>query len=195
MNEFAYLLDKLKDPEYLTLLLQPFLIWGLAIGVLAFIIAFAVKERKTRLLSLILIMVAALMIVPYLSVRKKSDKRTANIFATKREEIQAQQTRWLESQWVYFAVAGLAGMTILMGADKGKPGMFVGIATAGAGTAAVFFTMWLHLKDAEIYHPNLKQSARVTTTEAKKTTKAEATKKDGDIVAPRRVASARSADR
>lgn len=194
MNQFAYLLDKLKDPEYLTLLLQPFMIWGLAIGVLAFIIAFAVKEGKTRLLALILIIVAALMIVPYLSLRKKSDQRTANIFSTKRAEIQTQQTRWLESQWIYFGVAGLAGMTILMGADKGKPGLFVGLATAGAGTAAVFFTMWLHLKDAEIYHPNLKQSARVKTTEAKKKTAQAPSKKDANIVAPRRVASTRAAD-
>jgi hypothetical protein len=190
MNEFAYLLDKLKDPEYLTLLLQPFMIWGLAIGVLAFMITFMVKERKTRILALSLIIFAALMIVPYLSVRKQSDKQTANLFATKREEIQKQQTRWLESQWVYFGVAGLAGMTILMGADKGKPGLFVGIATAGAGTAAVFFTMWLHLKDAEIYHPNLRQTTRVKTTETRKT----AFQKESSIVAPRRVASTRGAE-
>ena len=53
-------------------------------------------------------------------------------------------------------VAALAGLTVLMGAHKGKPGMLAGMATAVAGAVVVVHGAWLHLKDAEIYHPNIR---------------------------------------
>ena len=168
MKEIAHLTSKLTDPEYLSLLIEPFMIWGLALGVVGTVLAFLFKERKAQMASLLLIIVAALMVVPYSQFRKKADTQSATIFATKRAQIEEQQTRWLEAQWVYFAVAGLAGITLLMGMHKGKPGLLVGIGTVLAGTACVFFTMWLHLKESEIYHPNLRDtSPRVTTTEGK----------------------------
>ena len=43
-----------------------------------------------------------------------------------------------------------------MGAHKGKPGMLAGVSTAIAGAVVVVHGAWLHLKDAEIYHPNIR---------------------------------------
>jgi len=170
MKELAYLFNKLKDPEYLYMLIENFMIWGLAIGLVSFAVAFFCKERKSQIGSLILIILACVMVVPYIRLREKSDKGKGYFFpSTKRTEMVAQQDRWEKAQWVFFAVAGLAGATLLMGAHTGKPGLFTGILTGVAGICCVFFTIWLNLKEAEIHHPNLRDGPRVTSTFEKRT--------------------------
>lgn len=172
MKEIAHLFNRLKDPEYLYLLVENFIIWGLAIGIVAFVIAFFCKERKSQMAALILVILACVMVVPYNGLREKSDKQKGYFFAiTKRTEIAAQNERWMKAQWIFFAVAGLAGATLLMGAHNGKPGLFTGIVTGVAGISCVFFTMWLNLKEAEIHHPNLRDEGRILSKTEKKVDK------------------------
>ena len=156
MKNLTQLFDKIGDPEYRHLLLEPVLIYGVLLGVLAFAFAFLFKERKMQLAALLVVIVSALMIVPYLNSRSKADQRAEKLFAAQAEEIAALRETRKDTQWAYFAVAGLAGVTLLMGAHKGKPGLVVGIVTVGAGICLVLFSMSMHLKDSQIYHPNLR---------------------------------------
>jgi hypothetical protein len=156
MKDIKMLFDKLGDAEYRHLILEPVMIYGVLIGVIAFLFAFLFKERKMQLGALMIIMVSSLCVVPYLKARSKSDKRAEKLFAANAELIEQQRETRKDAQWVYFMVAGLAGVTLLMGAHKGKPGLIVGIATIGAGAYLVLFSMAMHLKDAQIYHPNLR---------------------------------------
>ena len=156
MDTINLLFKKIGDPEYRHLLLEPVLIYGVLIGALAFVLAFLFKERKMQLAALLVIIVSALMVVPYLSARSAADKRAEKLFAGKSEQIATQREARKDSQWAYFAVAGLAGVTLLMGAHKGKAGLIVGVATVGAAACLVLFSMAMHLKDSQIYHPNLR---------------------------------------
>jgi hypothetical protein len=172
MKELAYLFNKLKDPEYVYLLIENFIIWGLAIGIIAAAIAFFCKERKTQGAALVLVILAAVMVVPYNNLREEADKRKGYFFPTKKALIVKQNERWMKAQWVFFAVAGLAGATLLMGAHNGRPGLITGVVTILAGISCVFFTIWLNLKEAEIYHPNLRDGPRITSQTEKKVDKA-----------------------
>jgi len=163
MKDIQILLNKLGDAEYRQLLLEPVLIYGVLIGVVAFLFAFLFKERKMQLGALLVIIVSALMIVPYLKARSAADKRAEKLFASQAEQIAELRETRKDTQWAYFMVAGLAGVTLLMGAHKGKPGLLVGIATVGAGACLVVFSMSMHLKDAQIYHPNLRSSSAEVT--------------------------------
>jgi hypothetical protein len=156
LREFAHLTDKLSDPEYLHLLLEPIMIWGLGIGVIAFLFSFFFGERKMQFVALAVIMVSALAVMPYLEQRKKADARVVKLRADVKEMIDESAERRRDSRGAYVLVAALAGLTILMGAHKGKPGMLAGIGTAIAGAVVVVHGAWLHLKDAEIYHPNIR---------------------------------------
>ena len=172
MKDIKLLFDKFGDAEYRQLLLEPVLIYGVLLGVMAFLFSFLFKERKMQLAALIVIIVSALTVVPYLKARSSADKRAEKLFSAQAELIEAQRETRKDTQWAYFAVAGLAGVTLLMGAHKGKPGMFVGIATIGAGVCLVIFSMSMHLKDAQIYHPNLREAPKLS--KADKRPKAEA---------------------
>ena len=72
LRDFAHLTDKLSDPEYLYLLLEPIMVWGLGIGVIAFLFAFFFGERKMQLVALGVIMISSLAVIPYLKQKKKS---------------------------------------------------------------------------------------------------------------------------
>lgn len=156
MREFAHLTDKLKDPEYLHLLLEPIMVWGLGIGVIAFLFSFFFGERKMQLVALTVIIVSSLAVVPYMKQRKKADERVVKLRGDVKEMIAESTERRKDSRGAYVLVAALAGLTILMGAHKGKPGMLAGMGTAFAGAILVVHGAWLHLKDAEIYHPNIR---------------------------------------
>ncbi len=158
METIDLLFKKIGDPEYRHLLLEPLLIYGVLIGAAAFVLAFLFKERKMQLAALLIIIVSALMVVPYLSARSSADKRAEKLFTAKAEQIAAQRETRKDSQWAYFAVAALAGVTLLMGAHKGKAGLVVGVATVGAAGCLVLFGMAMHLKDSQIHHPNLRGS-------------------------------------
>ena len=156
LREFAHLTDKLNDPEYLHLLLEPLMVWGLAIGVLVFLFSFFFSERKMQLVGLGLIIASCLIVIPYLKQRKKSDERVVKLRGDMKEMIVESAERRKDSRAGYMVVAALAGLTILMGAHKGKPGMLAGMGTAVAGVIVVIHGTWLDLKDAEIYHPNIR---------------------------------------
>ena len=156
LREFAHLTEKLKDPEYMHLLLEPIMVWGLGIGVIAFLFAFFFGERKMQLVALAVILVSSLAVIPYLEQRQKSDERVMKLRGDVKEMIAESGERRQDSRMAYVLVAALAGLTILMGAHKGMPGMIAGLGTAAAGAVVVIHGAWLHLKDAEIYHPNIR---------------------------------------
>ncbi len=160
MIEFANLLEKLRDPQFLHLLLEPMLIYGVAIGIIGFVAAFLVRERKMQLAALILIIASALTIVPYTHFRKKADNEHMAQFAgTQKVLVEEHHTRLLEGQWIYFGIAGLAALTLLMGAHKGTPGLVMGGATAVAGVGVVLFSMWMQLKSESIANPELRYTS------------------------------------
>ncbi|MGI9244490.1 MAG: hypothetical protein ACR2RV_27060 [Verrucomicrobiales bacterium] len=156
LREFTHLTEKLKDPEYLHLLLEPIMIWGLGIGLIAFLFAFFFGERKMQMVALAVIVISALAVGPYLDQRAQADERVVKLRGDVKELIEESQERRRGSRGAYMLVAALAGLTMLMGAHKGLPGMLAGIGTAVVGTVVVIHGAWLHLKDAEIYHPNIR---------------------------------------
>lgn len=156
LREFTHLTEKLKDPEYFHLLLEPIMIWGLGIGLIAFIFAFFFGERKMQMVALAVIVISALAVGPYLDQRAQSDERVVKLRGDVKELIEESQERRRGSRGAYMLVAALAGLTMLMGAHKGLPGMLAGIGTAVVGSVVVIHGAWLHLKDAEIYHPNIR---------------------------------------
>ncbi len=154
MDNLKLLFSNLGDPKYLQLLLEPVPVYGLMLGIIAFIAAFIFKERKMQICALLLIMISSIAGLPSLKERGHTGTRNKQVRAGNPEQISEQRKAQDDTQWAYLAVAGLAGVTILMGAHKGKPGLFVGIATIGAGTCMVIFGMSIH---SQVHHPGSSQ--------------------------------------
>ena len=155
MDNLKLLFSNLGDPEYLRLLLEPVPIYGLMLGIIAFIAAFVFKERKMQVGALLLIMISATAGLPFVKGHSDTTIRGDKFHAVQSEQIATQRKTQEDAKWAYLAVAGLAGVTLLMGAHKGIPGLIVGIATIGAGTCLVIFGMTMH---SQIHRPGLAEN-------------------------------------
>jgi hypothetical protein len=62
-----------------------------------------------------------------------------------------------DTLWVYYATAGLAILALVSG---GKIGTWMNIAFLVGGTVALVFSLWLHMKEAEVFHPNIKKGVQ-----------------------------------
>ena len=72
--------DALKDPEYGFLFLEPVLIWGIALGLATFIFALIVREPKTQIFGLIIVVGSCMLIGPYSNKRHVAEKRIVNVY-------------------------------------------------------------------------------------------------------------------
>ncbi|MCB1085722.1 MAG: hypothetical protein KDM63_01645 [Verrucomicrobiae bacterium] len=166
MKEFFDHLDRitaaLQDPEYLFLVLEPLQLWGIAFGLLGLAITWFLKSEKLQVASLIVVVVSALSVVPYLQARKTAQTRIEKVFsleAPARAKGFSQNTAdRLDHRWVYLALAGVAGAAILVGPRRNRLGMGLALGCVAFSLHAIQYGLWMHYQDSLAYHPNLKQN-------------------------------------
>lgn len=155
-RELTTLWQSVRDPEYAHLLMESLPLYGLAFGVTLLIVAFVVNERKCRLLALGLIFLSCASIWPYLDFRLKA---TPRILATRAVEygpiIRAQTQLRQDTAWPYYLMAGTS--LIAMAMTRSRHARW-GIVVVIIGSVALFWlSVWLHKKECEVYHPNIKR--------------------------------------
>ncbi|MGK0186529.1 MAG: hypothetical protein ACI9R3_002312 [Verrucomicrobiales bacterium] len=146
--------DFLRDPEYLYLLIEPIFIYGVAIGTFFFLVTWLAKNSAARITALIVLAGSCLMIFPYLQLREKAEPIPTPP-GTEKWMVGAQTERRASTQWVYFTMAGIAVLCTFMG-SSGKPSLIFGILTVTGGLSTLVFSIWLHMHEVRIYHPNLR---------------------------------------
>jgi hypothetical protein len=165
MDTLGNLTKALGDPEYLFLLIEPVFIYGILLGLIAFAIGFILNDKKAQTVGLIFIIVSSFCIWPYLKFRDKAESRISKVYAIEDPTIvkgfKEQTELRRDTQWVYFALGGIAGVVLLIGAQTNRMGLVFGITTAGGGLIVVVFSMSMHLKESQVFHPNLITQQRV----------------------------------
>ena len=158
-RELLNLWQSTRDPEYAHLLLEPLPLYGIGIGLLFLFAAALFRERKSRLLALLLICVSAGSVWPYVSLREQAQPR---IIATHDPSygplIREQTDRRHSIAWVFYALTIISGLAFIAGL-LGKGRLLLLVATAAA-IAAFWISLWLHKKECEIHHRNIVKQAR-----------------------------------
>ena len=166
MKEFFDHLDRitaaLRDPEYLFLVLEPLQIWGIAFGLVGLVITWFLKNEKLQVASLIVVVISALSVLPYLQARKTAQVRIEKVYsasyAARAQEFSKNTAARLESRWIYLALAGIAGAAILVGPRRNRLGMGLALGCAAFALHGISQGLWMHYQDSLAYHPNLKQN-------------------------------------
>lgn len=160
LKELKALFSQLGNPKFVHHFLEPFLFWGLLIGLIAFMLSlWVLKDRKAQLCSLILLAISAFSIFPLMHYRKKA----ARITAPSREMLNEQTERRKETQWVFYAYGSLALLGMFMtGEGKGKAGTVITLGLIAGGTAVVLYTLWLHEKEVSVFHEDARKSNRMS---------------------------------
>lgn len=149
--------SRLRDSGYAYLLLEPLLLYGVFFGVLFYCIGHYMGQQKCRTVALVVIGLCCVSIGPCLALRYKAmhprelEKRPSDAKLIK-DQYQARQS----TKWIYYALA-VASLLALLGG--GKVATFSNLAVVGGGIIVVIYSAWMHMKEAEIYHPNIIQRA------------------------------------
>ena len=156
LRELTTLWKSVLDPEYAHLLMESLPLYGLAFGVTLLIVAYVVNERKCRMLALGLIFLSCASVWPYLDFRLKA---TPRILATRAVEygpiIRAQTQLRQDTAWPYYLLAGTS--LVVMAMTHSRHARW-GVVVVIIGSVALFWlNVWLHKKECEVYHPNIKR--------------------------------------
>ena len=157
-RELTTLWQSVRDPEYAHLLLESLPLYGLAFGLTLLVVAFVVSERKSRLLALGLILISCASVWPYLDFRLEA---TPRILATRAVEygpiIRAQTELRTATAWAYYTMTIITGIAMLM--TKSRYARHSVLVVILGGLALFWLSVWLHKKECEVYHPNIKRYA------------------------------------
>jgi hypothetical protein len=152
LSHLDILISRIKDAEYAHLLLEPVPLFGLLFGLIFFAVGLWGREDKTRVIALLVIAGACASVIPYTTYRERAQPRVLEMMPLKKS-IKDQTTFRRDTQWVYLTVAGIAILALI---SSGKIGQFAGYGVLVTGLGALVFSIWLHMKEAEIFHPNIR---------------------------------------
>ncbi|MCE9519024.1 MAG: hypothetical protein K8R87_05610 [Verrucomicrobia bacterium] len=156
LSNLEIFFSRLRDSGYAYLLLEPLLLYGIFFGVTFYCIGQYMSQPKCRTAALIVIGLCSLSIVPCLSLRHRAQAREFEKRPADKLQINEQYKRRVDTKWIYYALAIAAGLALISG---GKLASFSNIAIIAGGVLVIFFSAWMHMKEAEIYHPNIIQRA------------------------------------
>ena len=158
-QELIKLWQSLRDPEYAHLLLESLPLFGIGAGLIFLCASLAFRESKSRLLALLLICVSSGSVWPYVSLREKAQARIIAMHDPSYAPLIRDQTaRRKSAAWAFYAMSLISGLAFVFGmAGKGRGLLFL---TIVAATATFWLSLWLHKKEAEIYHRNILKQTR-----------------------------------
>lgn len=156
LSNLEIFFSRLRDSGYVYLLFEPLLLHGILFGVIFFCVGHYMSQPKCRTVALIVIGLCSLSIIPCLSLRQRGQAREFDKRPADKLQIKEQYQRRVESKWIYYALAIAAALALISG---GKIASFSNIVIIGGGIFTIVFSAWMHMKEAEIYHPNIIQRA------------------------------------
>lgn len=155
LTNLNILFERLRDAEYAHLLLEQLPLFGFLFGLLFFVVGLYLHEDKCRLVALMVILLSCGSAVYGAELRQKAMPRTLQGCEITQVPFIKEQTRLRqETLWVYYTVAGLAVLALVSG---GKLGTWLNIALMAGVAAGFVFSLWLHMKEAEVFHRNIKK--------------------------------------
>lgn len=158
LSDIEVLLSRIKDAEYAYLLMEQLPLFGLFFGLLFFAVGLYLAQDKCRMVALVVIAASCASVYPMMDLRTKSMPRILQtVDVTRVPAIKRQTELRQETMWVYYSIGGFALLALIGG---GKLGTWSNVALLVGGALALIFSAWLHMKEAEVYHPNIKKSVR-----------------------------------
>jgi hypothetical protein len=155
ITEWLGLWRSLHDGEYLYLVLESLLPFGLAAGALVLVLGLLLKDLRVRLAGLVVVVLTCATVWPATTMRRAALPRmlamTEEVAFQKLMADQAQRRAgWNGLYYGLALLAAVAGLRTVLG----KGGVVCWVALVGMLMGAVH-GLWLHKKEAEVFHRNI----------------------------------------
>ena len=137
--------------------------YGIAIGLVALILAYFFKHTPFQILALVLIALSSLTIFPYLSMRQKAQDRIEKVYRiespTRADDFKNNTANRKAHLWLYLVTAITAGTTAIIRPRRNRLGLIFGILCILFGAGTIQYSLRMHYQDALFSQPHLKKSA------------------------------------
>jgi hypothetical protein len=115
MTELHLMLQHLKQPDYVHVLLNPLPVYGLAMGVVALVAAWIARSRAAQAVALLIVALAGLSVWPVIEFGERGyDRVYAMSDRESQQWLDVHVTRASRLAPVFYVVAALAVATILV---------------------------------------------------------------------------------
>jgi amino acid transporter len=115
MSSWELLKEHLQQPEYLHVLLNPLPVYGLGLGLLACLVAFAIRGRGASIVALVIVFVSALSAWPVKELGEQGFDRVLSMADHDGEMwLKIHEARADSVIWVFFALAALSAAAIFV---------------------------------------------------------------------------------
>jgi len=147
------MLQSLKQPEYVHVLLNPMPVYGLACGVLGLVVALVMKSAQARLVAMVIIIVASASVWPVVRYGHRGyDRVYAMSNAEGQQWLDVHVDRAADGQYVFYAAGLVALATILIPGKFPRTAVPLVVATLAVALAALATGAWISHAGGQVRH-------------------------------------------
>jgi len=153
MTEFNELLQQLRQPEYVHVLLNPIPVYAMASGILALLVALILRSRPAQVTAFIVVIVAALSVWP---VGEFGERASDRVYSMSNKEAQ----QWLDvhmhradiGEWVFYVTAAVAAAALVAPRFRPRTQLPLALATLVCALASLGVGAWISHAGGKIRH-------------------------------------------
>ena len=153
MNELRELLQMLKQPEYVHVLLNPLPVYGTAMGVLALVSALLMRSKPAQVLALILVIFGCGSVWPVVEYGEKAEDRVQSMSNKEaRPWLEAHGKRADVGKFFFYVTAGLAAVALVAQWKFPKLGVKLTVVTLLAAVLCLGVGGWISHAGGQVRH-------------------------------------------
>src|SRR5262249_1475919 len=147
------MLRGLRQPEYIHVLLNPLPIYGLAMGLLALIIAFFLKSRRAQVVSLIIVFIAAGSAWPVYEFGEQGYDRVLSMADEPGQAwLEEHQSRAEALMYLFYALAILAAAAVAVPIKWPRSAVLLAVAVILVGAVTLGIGGYIAYAGGKIRH-------------------------------------------
>jgi hypothetical protein len=153
MSELQQVLQHLKQPEYVHVLLNPLPVYATAMGVLALAVALAMRSRPAQIVALIIVILGCGSAWPVIHYGRAGYDRVYSMsYPDAQKWLDVHADRAEDCEAVFYTTAGLSLAAIVLGSKFPKTGMWLTVATLVAAIVCLGLGGWIAHAGGQVRH-------------------------------------------
>lgn len=153
MSELQQVLQHLKQPEYVHVLLNPLPVYATAMGALALLIALLLRSKPAQVIALIIIIIGCGSVWPVVKYGEAAEDRVQAMSNKDGQEwLEVHGQRADTGKYVFFATAALAAATLVSLWKFPKAATKLAIVTLLAAVVCVGVGGWIGHAGGQVRH-------------------------------------------
>lgn len=153
------MLDELKQPEYVHVLLNPLPVYATAMGVIALVVALLMRSRPAQVVALIIVAIGCLSVWPVSEYGEKGSDRVQSMSnADGAHWLHEHEERADRAGWFFYVTGALAVTAIGAGWKFPKLTAWLTVATLVAAIICIGLGAWISRAGGQVRHPEFRDT-------------------------------------